>query len=753
MKLIQSLMGRRQFMVAAGVTSATALAGKRLAGVIDPAYNQGAAAASERQVAGNIKGALSDKYSHLLSPIKIGNVVLKSRLMQSDSFPRFLQGPELFPAEQVISWYADVAKNGCAICMCFKGEDPRDTTQGEGGQMPGGTEPGQMPGEMEGGQMPMGMEGGQMPGRGDQLPTGEIEYMPIWDKSDQRVQNYFAQMTDAIHFHGSKAALTLMSEVDRQYSISNIAAEYNPYTDTTTMRQGKEVPEELIQKMFEDVVKKARFYQALGFDMAHFHMAYRNNILSHALSPVLNKRKDKYGGSLENRARLALELFQAVKKACGQDFLVGAHLSGEELGNDGGYTAEDVAEYAKVWEGALDILVVRGTDNNDAHPTAYNWNKGENPIIRYAETIKKGGTKTVISVNGGFQDLDMNEGYIATDKTDMISMARAWWADPEYGKKAREGRGDDVIPCVQCQDCHSHKGLPITFCTVNPEMGIEHRISRLIDAPEVSRKVAVIGGGPAGMKAAVTAVERGHKVTLYERTDSLGGQLKHTDYVSFKWGYKDFKDYLIRQVKKSGIEVLLNTRATPEMIRKKGYDAVIVALGAEPIIPDIPGAKAGNVLAPIFAYGNNTLGRNVVVIGGEQIGTETGMHLAEKGHNVTVLTREKNLANDSNTIYLYSARWKPLKTFNYITEATATGVSEGKVTYRDAKGDEKTIYADSVVVYAGRRPRQEEAMRFAGSAKMFFIIGDCGGEGDLVELIRGNVRKSIRSAFAAASKI
>ena len=143
----------------------------------------------------------------------------------------------------------------------------------------------------------------------------------------------------------------------------------------------------------------------------------------------------------------------------------------------------------------------------------------------------------------------------------MISMARGWWTDPEYGKKAYEGRGEDVIPCVRCNDCHGKvtgvEGPPVCFCTVNPEFGHAHRINRMIDSPVVSRKVAVIGGGPAGMKAAVIAAERGHKVTLYEKNDFLGGQLKHTDYPSFKWSYKNFKDYLVLQVNKSGIKVHL----------------------------------------------------------------------------------------------------------------------------------------------------------------------------------------------------
>jgi 2,4-dienoyl-CoA reductase-like NADH-dependent reductase (Old Yellow Enzyme family)/thioredoxin reductase len=746
MNLIRSLMERRQFLIATGAASTSVLASRNLTGP-----NMNAAMAAEKQVTGAAKGAFSGKYSHLLSPLKIGNVILKSRMMQSDSFPRFLQGPETFPAEQIIEWYANVAKNGCAICMCFKGEDVLKA--GESDQMPGGPG-GQPPGGMEEGQRPEGMEGMPMPGfRQDQLPSGDVEYMPRWDRDEQRVQNYFAQMTESIHFHGSKAALGVMPNFDRAYSIGTISAEYNPYTDSTRMVKGKEIPVEMIQKTIEDVVKKAKFYKALGFDMHQFHMSYRNNILAHALSPVINNRKDKYGGSIENRARLALEMFQAVKKACGPNFLTIAHLSGEELGNDGGYTVNDVIEYAKIWEGALDILIVRGKDNSAAHPTAYNFKKGQNPIIGYANTIKRGGVKLAVGVNGGFQDLNLNEEYIASGKTDLISMARNWWADPEYGKKAYEGRGEDVVPCLLCQDCHGVAGPPISFCTVNPKLGLEYRLDRMIDSPTMSRKVAVIGGGPAGMKAAITAAERGHKVTLYEKNDYLGGQLKHADYVSFKWTFKDFKDYLVRQVGKLGVEIVLKTKADPEMIKSKGYDAVVVAIGAEPVIPDIPGIKAANILAPIFVYGNKTIGKNVVVIGGEQIATETGMYLAGIGHNVTMLTSEKTLASDSNKIYLAWERWRAFKSFNYITEATVKGISEGKVTYLDAKGNEKSIQADSVVVYGGRRPRQDEAFKFYDSASRFFIIGDCSSEGDIVKISQGNLRKSMATAFAAASKL
>lgn len=746
MKSFRSLMGRRQFLLAAGAASTLGLGLKKQAVAGIRAIGPDTALAAEKTNSVGKPGQYSSRYSHLLSPFKIGDVVLKNRFMQCNSYPFYMQGPENFPSEQVISWYSNVAKNGCAIVMVWKGKDP---SEDEGGSHGG---------------------------------------MAVWDKSDVKCQNYFAQLTDAIHFHGSKAAITMSRPASTAdgYSIGGATGQMPfmpggmsqmpggkgdgqmsggmPQTGGGQMPEGmpqmpggmgdaEEAPVEYLQKIIDDLVAEAKLYKTLGFDMVYFHMSYQRYFLSTTLSPLRNVRKDQYGGSVENRARFCLELFQAIKKACGPNFLIGAHVSGEEDA-DGGYTIQDLAQYAKIWEGALDILVVRGKNDNVSHASPFNFDYSNNPILKYAETLKASGTRMVISPNGGFQDLDYNDEIIASGKADLITMARCWWADPEYGKKAYEGRGEDVAPCVRCNDCHGLQGRPhLTFCAVNPQFTHAHRMNRMIDPPEVSRKVAVIGGGPAGMKAAITAAARGHQVTLFERMDALGGQLRHTDFAAFKWTYRDHKDYLIRQVEKSGIDVNLKTRVTPEMIRKKGFDAVVAATGAAPIIPEIPGADGNNVLAPIYAYNNKTLGKKIVVIGGEQIGTETGMYLAENGHDVTILTSQGQLASDANGIYLSVERWGHLENFSYITGVTAKRISKDKVTYVDAAGDEKSIQADNVVIYAGRRPRQTEAMEFCGAADRFFMVGDCSHDGDIVNIIEGNLRTSLFTAFAAASKI
>jgi NADPH-dependent 2,4-dienoyl-CoA reductase/sulfur reductase-like enzyme len=279
-------------------------------------------------------------------------------------------------------------------------------------------------------------------------------------------------------------------------------------------------------------------------------------------------------------------------------------------------------------------------------------------------------------------------------------------------------------------------------------MGICQAVQK-IDPPGASRKVAVIGGGPAGMKAAITAAERGHKVTLYEKNSYLGGQLRHTDFFSMKWAFKDFKDYLALQVEKNGVEVRLNTAATPSMIKGKGFDAIIVAAGAEIVNPKISGADGRNVYNLMDVYGKEKkLGKNVVVIGGGHPGVDTGMYLATEGHEVTLLTSDYQLMDRGGPHQgeVLQEVYNNLEGFSYKTGATTTKIANGKVYYKDASGNEQTIAADSVVLYGGNKPRQDEAIEFSGLATQFYIVGDCTGN-------CGNIQKSLRNAFFTASQI
>lgn len=663
-------------------------------------------------------------YPHLLSPLKIGNVVLKNRMIATNALPHFLQGPESFPAEPVIDHVAGLARNGAAVVQFAEWSNPEQRVAFN--------------------------------------PDGKR--FPMYDLADPSVHNYLSQMADAVRFYGSKMSLAVMHFGPRGYEVCDAPALDPDFVVDMTDLAGmsgkmsqlfkgdygpaKAMTDEKMREMAEEIAQRCRFYQCLGWDMASLHMSYRMTMAARFLSPITNKRTDEYGGGIENRARFPLAICRRIKEVCGQDFLVEVQISGEE---EGGTTLEETVAFAKMAEGIIDIMQLRAPNADLSHPIGYNSVEHAPMTLPYAAAIKESGARVFVEPIGGFQDpADMDE-YIASGKADLIGLARAFICDPEYYEKIYQGRGEDVVPCIRCNKCHvpSLTGPWVSVCSVNPVMGMAHRIRQMVAAPKEKLRVAVVGGGPAGMEAAIVAAGRGHDVTLYEKSGSLGGQLRIADSSSAKWPVRNFKDYLVRQLYKSGVEVLLNTAATPDLIRQWGYDAVLVGVGAVPVTPDVPGADSEFVRTPISVYGDHgSLGKRVVVVGGSETGTETGMYLAENGHEVVVLTRQDRLASDATPIhYVEMVRhaWQQLEGFSFITRATTTAISKGRVTYRDADGVEKSIETDDVVLAGGMRPLYDEALQFYGTADRFFMIGDCGDV--------GSVQTSIRTAFGAASQL
>ncbi len=649
---------------------------------------------------------MSRKYENLLSPIKVGNTVFKNRIIATRSSPSSVQGTESYPTEAMITHYANKARNGAAVVTC------------SGVGMPH-----------------------VIPDRALGLYSAEkmVTRIPnTYDIDDLNCQRYLTQLTEAIHFYSAKASMQIGGYVPVRYDVSTgIPATYP--SPVATPRTGEEMPAALLEEVAEDFVRQAAIMKQVGFDMLYLHMAYRLTILGRMLSPITNKRTDKYGGSLENRARFPLMVADRIRQKCGKDFILEASISGYEP--PGGLTQEEVIKLAKMFEGHVDMFQIRTSMMDPAHPTGFNPER--TPFLSTAEAIKKSGTSMPIVTVGGYLDLDISDDIIASGKADFIGMARGLICNPEYGRLAYEGRGEDVVPCLRCNLCFTG------VCAVNPIWGLEHKIERMIAPPTDKKKVAIIGGGPAGMEAALVAAGRGHRVTLYEKSDALGGMLKTSDNVSFKWPQRDFKNYLVRQIAKANVKVLLNTEATPEMLKKEEYDAVIVAVGAEPMVPNIPGVRGKNVVFAEDIYGNeDSLAEKVVVIGGGEVGVETGMHLAQKGHKVTVLEMLDMLAPTAPRTHYYTmfkAAWEAQPNLKCIVKACCESITANKVTYTDADGKKQTIEAGSVVIAAGMKPRNDLALKFVGAADRFFVIGDCN--------VAANVQKAMRSAFSIASML
>lgn len=645
------------------------------------------------------------KYKHLLSPLEVGGYVLKNRMSSANSLPHFLQGPEPYPADPVITHYANRAKSGAAIVTC------------------------------------MGINNFT---RGAKLPMDfDVAHFPDFDLYEPTCQNYLMQLADVIHYYDSIACMGFFVGQATGY----------PLVDGDTIRiidahkDVSEYEEETLELIADSYAEQVGILKRLGFDMASIHFAYRGQLPAQFLSPLTNHRTDKFGGSFENRARFPLMVLERIRKVTGPNFIIECLMSAEEPA--GGYTLDDTVKFCKLAEDYINIIQLRAPVVDPAHPTGFTLEA--TPFVHYAEHVKKSGTKVLVSTIGGYQDFDTCDEVIATGKADIISMARSWVSNPDYGKLAYEGNKEDLVPCLRCNKCHGRgKDDPfVSVCSVNPMIGLEHMIDKLVDTPKTSKNVAVIGGGPAGMKAAIELHDRGHRVTLYEATDKLGGAMKHADYVDFKWPLKNFKDYLINQVSKRDIAVHLNMKATPDMIKDFNFDVVLTALGAQPIKPMLPGIDNENVVSATDSFLNpDALGKNVVVIGGGEVGVEAGMNLAKKGHNVTVLEMRDTLAADSTLIHyrsMFEEAWEALDNFGYILNARSTGIKENTVNYIDSEGNEKSIHADSVVLSAGMKAKKAEALLFYGTADRFYMIGDCKKP--------ATIQQTMRSAFSTASTI
>lgn len=394
--------------------------------------------------------------------------------------------------------------------------------------------------------------------------------------------------------------------------------------------------------MIDDFVFQCRELQRIGFDGVTFYMSYRASILANAISPVLNQRKDQWGGNtLEERARLPLTVFRRVKEACGQNFLIEIQTSAEE--EQPGYDVEYWLDFCQMCEGLVDIFQIRGWDGSYTHVGGYNSTKESPWNLQFAEKFKARGIKALCAPVGGFGDPDTMEQFLAEGRTDLIAMARQYYADTSFGIKLQEGRGADVTPCLRCMGkCDSPS------CAVNPYSMLLQNPG-LFPATKGSKKVAVIGGGPAGVRAALAADERGHQVTIYEKSDALGGQAKFAVYPDFKWNLRDYLYWMRRQVAQSGCQVRLNTLATPEQIKSEGYDAVILALGSEAKTIPVQGAELPGVLTIDQVYENpDAIGQRVVLVGGGASGKETALYLARTGRQVTLLTRKQAVFAENN---------------------------------------------------------------------------------------------------------
>ena len=484
----------------------------------------------------------------------------------------------------------------------------------------------------------------------------------------------------------------------------------------------------LTKEQIADIVKSygeaATLAKRVGFQMVMVHGGH-GWLVNQFLSPAFNHRTDEYGGSFENRLRFAREVLTEVRKAVGPGFPIEFRMSGAEL-FDGGYTLEDGVKIAQGVEDLVDLIhVSAGSYQFGFFTTHLPMFAPHGNNVYLAAEIKKHVHKPVATI-GALNDPAQMEEIIASGKADVVEMARALLADPFLPNKVMAGQEDEIVRCLRCFTCMAERPTTGTRrCTVNPLIGRECEGTDVLPAAR-KKKVVVAGGGVGGMKAAITAAQRGHQVILMEKTDELGGILKSEQALPFKYEMYQLGLTFARQMEKEGVEVRLNTPATPELLEQLAPDALILAVGSSPIVPPLPGIDGDNVVVVNNYYlEKEKVADTVVVLGGGLAGCECAVHLGMEGKQVHLVEMRDSLAVDCNIRHRPILMQQVDKYTTVHTGLQGLRVTEEGLVCKDGEGKEVLIPGKTVICAVGQRSNRDTVNELRGCAPFVREIGDC----------------------------
>ena len=479
-----------------------------------------------------------------------------------------------------------------------------------------------------------------------------------------------------------------------------------------------------------------------GFDGVMMHFAH-GWLFHDFLSPLSNTRTDEFGGSVENRCRFPLMALKAVREVLGDDLLIELRLNGNDE-MEGGITPEDAARQVLIFQDYADMIHITCSTRLDVtsrprmtptsfFPTEHNAYASE--IVRNTP-----GVRIPIGTVGAVGNPERAEKLLEDGKADYVLIARAAIADNDWVRKVKEGREEDIRPCLRCNMCLDHgrrkskiqgkelvMASEVSFdrmCAVNP-LSMQGAVKKRFPAPERRKKIVVVGGGVAGMNAALSAAQRGQEVVLYEKTSRLGGQALLSDGMWFKKEMKDYHEWLERQVRGNGsIIVVTNTEATPELVSEINPDATIVAVGANQIVPSIPGIEKAVMAFDVFGN-EDRLGQRIVIIGGGDIGCELSIHLSERGHECTVVELTHFQAGNAELCLRMSIlQFMEKEHVTTLLDTRATEITDSGVHVETEEG-KKFLPADTVIVSVGTTPLAEERDSFRHVSFDVINVGDC----------------------------
>lgn len=637
-----------------------------------------------------------NKYPHLFSPIKIGNTTVKNRIFMPPLSTNL--GNKGYVTDELVAHYRARAKGGVGLFVTeVVTVEPTYVY---------------LPGDMS---------------------IHDDSFIPGWKKLVDAVHEYDAKILPQL-FHPAYMAFPIPG-TPQLIAPSNVGPYY-----------AKEAPRPVTKEELKTIIRQfgeaaGRVKQA-GGDGVEIHAAHAHGLLGGFLSPQYNKRTDEYGGDINGRLRLTLEVIEEVRRVCGEDFIIDVRISGDEY-SDGGLNINDMIYVSKQLEKAgVDMLHVSGgtTIARGSSIPAPGTKLGTHSAL--SEEIKKYVHIPVTSV-GRILEPWFAEEMIANGKADACMIGRANLCDPEFVNKAMEGRDEDIRPCIGCLRCLN--GIMFgkrVSCTMNPSFELENEDN--VPLAEEKKNILVIGGGPAGMEAAYIAKKRGHHVILCEKQGELGGLLRLAAVPIGKQDLARVIKFMRRRLEEVDVEIRLNTEVTAEMLQNEfaGYE-VVASTGASPIvIQPFTGFKQWMTADDILA-GRAFPGRKVVIIGGGSVGCETADYLAPivndrfpRNRDITVIEMaDEIMLKEAGAVRSNLVLRMMKKGIHIITKATVDRVEESAIHYTQGGNSYVIDDADTLVFATGYKvdPAMEEMLKAAGVT--YHMVGDAGAVGNLKDAI------------------